>query len=99
MSIAHYAPGGTNSQHITIMPLAAQIPNIYHYAPGGTKFPNIIYFVSARVNILFQTIPLDGLPSKKDIQINKGFPTTCVSGTNPQKRLSSELCLLSPIIQ
>ena len=124
MSIAHYAPGGTNSQHITIMPLAAQIPNIplcpwrhkfptyYHYAPGGTNSqhitimplaernsPNIIYFVSARVNILFQTIPLDGLPSKKDIQINKGFPTTCVSGTNPQKRLSSELCLLSPIIQ
>jgi hypothetical protein len=50
MSIAHYAPGGTNSQHIplcpwrhkfptyTIMPLAAQIPNIYHYASGGTKF-------------------------------------------------------------
>ena len=37
MSIAHYAPGGTNSQHITIMPLAAQIPNILHYAPGGTK--------------------------------------------------------------
>ena len=86
-SYYHYAPGGTNSQHITIMPLAER------------NSPNIIYFVSARVNILFQTIPLDGLPSKKDIQINKGFPTTCVSGTNPQKRLSSELCLLSPIIQ
>ncbi len=82
----HLAPGGTNF-HIT------------HLAPGGTNSPNIIYFVSARVNILFHTIPLDGLPSKKDIHINKGFPTTCVSGTNPQKRLSSELCLLSPIIQ
>ena len=99
MSIAHYAPGGTNSQHITIMRLAAQIPNILPLCPWRHNFPNIIYFVSARVNILFHTIPLDGLPSKKDIQINKGFPTTWVSGTNPQKRLSSELCLLSPIIQ
>ena len=58
MSIAHLAPGGTNF-------------HIYHLAPGGTNSPNIIYFVSARVNILFHTIPLDGLPSKKDIHINK----------------------------
>ena len=44
MSIAHYAPGGTNSQHIPLCDLAAQIPNIYHYAPGGTKFPQYYLF-------------------------------------------------------
>lgn len=94
-----FSPWRHKSPNTPIQPLAAQNSPIYLYAPGCTKFPHIIYFVSARVNILFQTIPLDGLPSKKDIQINNGFPTTCVSGTNPQKRLSSELCLLSPIIQ
>ena len=91
----HATPPG--SGHNILTPEGSHVYN--PLCPWRHNFPNIIYFVSARVNILFQTIPLDGLPSRKDIHINNGFPTTCVSGTNPQKRLSSELCLLSPIIQ
>ena len=33
------------------------------------------------------------------IHIKSAFPTTWFSGTKPQKRLSAELCLLSPISQ
>lgn len=45
-------------------------------------------------NIRFHLGPFSQLNHIKD-----ALPTTWSSGTNPQKRLSRELCRLSPIIQ
>ena len=64
-------------------------PKTTNPAKGG-----IVENYFTNLNSLFHLGPLSQLN-----QISHALPTILSSGTKPQKRLSCELCLLSPIIQ
>ena len=107
LGFAHCDCGNAQEQYIQADShrVTARIRNIgglenwsdtYSTADHTILYPPITidHILLAELNIRFQRMPFS-----EDIQMNKGLPTIWSWGTKPQTRLSSELCLLSPIAQ